>query len=80
MKQSLVVSPACFHLFIKGLLDLIWTRQDALQLITHLCGHVKVQEVTRRSLSQKYPGIAAGARTHCWEIEGKNMGIGFITI
>lgn len=65
LKQKLMVSPACFHVFKIGLLDLFWACQGGLQLLTHLLGHFKVEGVAACSLNQKYSGIAAAPRTHC---------------
>lgn len=69
-----MVSPACFHVFIIGLLDLFLTCQGAVLLLTHLLSQVQVQGVTACSLDQKYSGIAAAARIDCREREGKNTG------
>lgn len=57
--------PACFHALGEGFVNLIWTRQGAHQLLTHLLSQVKGQGVTPFSLHQKYAGIAAASGVHC---------------
>lgn len=64
LKQKLMVSPACFHAFIIGSLELLHICQGGPQLLTHLLGHVKVQGVTGRPLNQKHSSIAAAASIH----------------
>lgn len=64
-----MVSPACFHAFIIGLPELVWTCQGAVQLLTHLLSRRIAQGVTGGSLDKKNPGIAAAARIHCRERE-----------
>lgn len=84
IEKRLVVSPACLHGVLKGLLDLFLTGQDALQLLTYHLSHVKGQSVTALPLSQKYPCKAAAAGIHCWDRERKKIQtqclIGFITM
>lgn len=69
IKQRLVVSPACLHFFIIGLLKLIIACQGGPQLLTHFLSVVKTQGVTVCSLNQENPGIAATTRIHCRERE-----------
>lgn len=66
-----MVSPACFHANIIGSLKLLHTCQVGVQLLTHLLGHVKVQEVTARPLNQKHSSIAAAASIHCRQRKNK---------
>ena len=74
--QRLVVSPAGFHVFIVGLLDLLLTCQSGLELLTHLFSHGEGEGVTGYSLDQENSGIAAPPRIHCRE--GKVGKIHFI--
>lgn len=66
-----MASPACFHAIIIGSLNLLHICQGGLQLLTHLLGHIKVQEVTACPLNQKHSGIAAAASVHCRQRKNK---------